>query len=82
MTQGYEMAMWVHSGGANGERRVQLPDSMNRRLLDNELEKRKHGGPWTNQEDVIGFVHDVGDLGRLVLDKVISELKRELSKRL
>ena len=30
----------------------------------------------------MGFVHDVGELGRLVLDKVISELKRELPKRL
>ncbi len=67
MAPGYEMEMWAHSGGANGERRVQLPDSMNRRLLDNELEKRKHGGPWTNQEDDIGFVPDVGELGCLVM---------------
>ncbi len=41
--------------------------SMQIRKLYNELEKRKHGGPWTNQEDVIGFVHDVGELGRLVM---------------
>jgi len=37
------------------------------RRLYNELEKRKHGGPWTNSEDMIGFVHDVGELGRLVM---------------
>jgi NTP pyrophosphatase (non-canonical NTP hydrolase) len=43
------------------ERSIQI------RKLYNELEKRKHGGPWTNQEDVIGFVHDVGELGRLVM---------------
>jgi len=37
------------------------------RKLYNELEERNHGGPWTNQEDVIGFVHDVGELGRMVM---------------
>jgi NTP pyrophosphatase (non-canonical NTP hydrolase) len=41
--------------------------SMQIRKLYNELEKRKHGGPWTNPEDVIGLVHDVGELGRLVM---------------
>ncbi len=41
--------------------------SMRIRKLYNELEQRKHGGPWTNQEDVIGFVHDVGELGRMVM---------------
>ena len=37
------------------------------RKLYNELEKRMHGGAWTKQEDVIGFVHDVGELGRMVM---------------
>jgi len=37
------------------------------RNLYNELEKRKHGSPWTNQEDMIGFVYDVGELGKLVM---------------
>lgn len=41
--------------------------SMRIRELYHELEKRKHGAPWTKQEDVVGFVHDVGELGRMVM---------------
>lgn len=41
--------------------------SMQIRRLYNELENRKHGGPWTKQEDLIEFVSDVGELGRLVM---------------
>jgi NTP pyrophosphatase (non-canonical NTP hydrolase) len=41
--------------------------SLRIRELYNELEKRNHGGAWTNQEDVIGFVYDVGELGRMVM---------------
>ncbi|MEI8312917.1 MAG: hypothetical protein WCH98_19385 [Verrucomicrobiota bacterium] len=37
------------------------------RKLYNELERLHHGGPWTNQEDFIGFVRDVGELGRMVM---------------
>ena len=37
------------------------------RNLYHELEKRNHGGAWTNQEDMIGFVHDVGELGKMVM---------------
>jgi NTP pyrophosphatase (non-canonical NTP hydrolase) len=37
------------------------------RKLYHELEKRMHGGAWSKQEDVIGFVHDVGELGRMVM---------------
>jgi len=41
--------------------------SMQVRKLYHELEKRKHGGAWTKQEDMIGFVYDVGELGRMVM---------------
>ncbi|WP_367872542.1 hypothetical protein [Luteolibacter sp. Populi] len=41
--------------------------SMQIRKLYHELEKRNHGDPWTKQEDVIGFVYDVGELGRMVM---------------
>ena len=37
------------------------------RKLYHELEESKHGGPWTKQEDMIGFVSDVGELGRMVM---------------
>ena len=37
------------------------------RKLYNELEKRNHGSAWTNQEDMLGFVNDVGELGRMVM---------------
>ncbi len=43
-----------------------MPGILSRKLY-NEFEKRKHGGPWTKQEDVIGFAHDVGELGHLVM---------------
>lgn len=41
--------------------------SLQIRNLYNKLEERKHGSPWTNQEDMIGFVYDVGELGKLVM---------------
>jgi len=41
--------------------------SMAVRRLYHELEKRNHGSPWTKQEDVIGFVYNVGELGRMVM---------------
>ena len=43
------------------ERSIQI------RKLYHELEEWNHGGPWTKQEDMIGFVYDVGELGRLVM---------------
>ncbi len=46
---------------------IAVERSIRIRKLYHELEKRKHGGPWTNQEDVIGFVYDVGELGRMVM---------------
>lgn len=44
-----------------------VAQAMKIRKLYNELEKQNHGEPWTNQEDMLGFVHDVGELGRLVM---------------
>ena len=41
--------------------------SMKIRRLYHELEERNHGAAWTKQEDVIGFVYDVGELGRMVM---------------
>ena len=41
--------------------------AMRIRTLYHELEQHHHGSPWTNQEDVLGLVHDVGELGRLVM---------------
>ena len=37
------------------------------RKLYHRLEKRNHGGAWTTQEDMIGFMSDVGELGRLLM---------------
>lgn len=37
------------------------------RALYHALESKNHGEPWTKQEDVIGFVYDVGELGRMVM---------------
>lgn len=44
-----------------------IESSMQVRRLYHELEKRNHGAAWTKQEDVIGFVYDVGELGRMVM---------------
>jgi NTP pyrophosphatase (non-canonical NTP hydrolase) len=32
-----------------------------------ELERKRHGRPWTNEEVALGFVGDVGDLAKLVM---------------
>ncbi len=37
------------------------------RLLYHQLEEAHHGVPWTKQEDVIGFMYDIGELGKLVM---------------
>lgn len=37
------------------------------RKLYNALEERNHGGAWTNREDMVGFLSDIGELGRLVM---------------
>jgi len=37
------------------------------RQLYHQLETRHHGEPWTKQEDMIGFLYDVGELGRLLM---------------
>jgi len=37
------------------------------RKLYRQLEERNHGGAWTTQEDMIGFMSDVGELGRLLM---------------
>ncbi len=52
-----------------------------------ELEKKKYGRSWTNQEIALGFVGDVGDLAKLVaakekvrdIDNVDEKLSHELS---
>jgi len=37
------------------------------RKLYHQLEERHHGASWTRQEDMIGFLYDVGELGRLLM---------------
>ena len=37
------------------------------RQIYHQLEARHHGEIWSKQEDMIGFVADVGELGRLLM---------------
>lgn len=39
------------------------------RELYTKLEKRMHGGAWSPQELMIGYLYDVGELGRLIMAK-------------
>ena len=39
------------------------------RELYKQLEKRLHGSAWTPQEVMLGYLSDVGELGRLVMAK-------------
>lgn len=41
--------------------------AMHVRGLYEQMEKRIHGSAWTPQELMVGFMQDVGDLGRLVM---------------
>ena len=41
--------------------------SMKVREIYHQLEERNHGSRWSKQEDMIGFVNDVGELGRMVM---------------
>lgn len=41
--------------------------AMQIRQIYHELEKQNHGAPWSSQEDMVGFVYDVGELGRMVM---------------
>jgi len=59
------------------------------RDLYEQMEKRIHGSAWTPQELMLGFLQDVGDLGRVVMaaegrwkhgDDVPGDLARELAE--
>jgi NTP pyrophosphatase (non-canonical NTP hydrolase) len=59
------------------------------RGLYEQMEERIHGSSWTPQELMVGFMQDVGDLGRLVMasegrwahgDDLPADLGRELSE--
>ncbi|MEI7908323.1 MAG: hypothetical protein WCK77_01675 [Verrucomicrobiota bacterium] len=41
--------------------------SLKIRAIYNQLELLHHGSAWTNGEDMIGLVSDVGELGRMVM---------------
>jgi NTP pyrophosphatase (non-canonical NTP hydrolase) len=52
-------------------RPVDIADASARALhvrgLYEQMEERIHGSAWTPQELMVGFMQDVGDLGRLVM---------------
>jgi hypothetical protein len=59
------------------------------RGLYEQMEERIHGSAWTAPELMVGFMQDVGDLGRLVMaaegrwkhgDDLPADLGRELSE--
>jgi NTP pyrophosphatase (non-canonical NTP hydrolase) len=57
------------------------------RELYRQLEKRLHGSVWTPQEVMLGYLYDIGELGRLVMaaeDRWLHEgdLRRELDDKL
>ena len=63
------------------ERSVQI------RNLYHKLEEKNHGNQWTKQEDMIGFVYDVGELGRMVMASEgrwvhAGDLSKDLSDKL
>ena len=37
------------------------------RKLYHQLEEKNHGSRWSTQEDMVGFLFDVGELGRLLM---------------
>jgi NTP pyrophosphatase (non-canonical NTP hydrolase) len=49
-----------------------------------ELERKKHGRSWTNEEVALGFVGDVGDLAKLVMEGVrsIPDARQQLAHEL
>ncbi len=54
-----------------GESNTDFSDAIERsirvRRIYHQLEELNHGSHWTTQEDVIGFVNDVGELGRMAM---------------
>ncbi len=46
---------------------VAIERSLKIRRVYHQLEELSHGSRWTKQEDMIGFVNDVGELGRMVM---------------
>jgi NTP pyrophosphatase (non-canonical NTP hydrolase) len=57
------------------------------RELYKQLEERLHGSAWTLQEVMLGYLYDIGELGRLVMaaeDRWLHEgdLPRELEEKL
>ena len=56
------------------------------RQLYAELERKKHGRAWTNEEIALGFVGDVGDLAKLVMAqegiRTIPDAERKLAHEL
>lgn len=57
------------------------------RELYKQLEQRLHGSAWTPQEVMLGYLYDIGELGRLVMaaeDRWLHEgdLPRELEDKL
>jgi NTP pyrophosphatase (non-canonical NTP hydrolase) len=62
---------------------------MHVRGLYEQMEERMHGSAWTPQELIVGFMQDVGDLGRLVMaaegrwmhgDDLAGDLAHELAE--
>jgi NTP pyrophosphatase (non-canonical NTP hydrolase) len=49
-----------------------------------ELERKKHGRSWTNEEVALGCVGDVGDLAKLVMEGVrsIPDARQQLAHEL
>jgi len=61
--------------------------SLHIRELYKQLEERIHGSAWTPQEVMLGYVYDIGELGRLVMAKEDrwmheGDLPRELEDKL
>jgi NTP pyrophosphatase (non-canonical NTP hydrolase) len=57
------------------------------RELYKQLEERLHGSAWTPQEMMLGYLYDIGELGRMVMageDRWLHEgdLPRELQDKL
>ncbi len=57
------------------------------RELYKQLEERLHGSAWTPQELMLGYLYDIGELGRLVMaaeDRWLykGDLPRELEDKL
>ncbi|WP_052574102.1 hypothetical protein [Haloferula sp. BvORR071] len=73
------------------EKNIDLTAASDRALqireLYTKLEQRMHGGAWSPQELMIGYLYDLGELGRLIMAKEDrwvhqGDLPRELEDKL